>query len=76
MSAERIIKSLNKWTIDKMDDEYYRFNNINDNDLVLDETLTIKAENLTWQIGNPFNEQLEYLGEIENNILREIDIVY
>ena len=33
MSAERIIKALNKWTVDKLNDEYYRFNNINDNDL-------------------------------------------
>lgn len=35
MSAERIIKALNKWTVDKMNDEYYRFNNINDNDLAI-----------------------------------------
>ena len=35
LSAERIIKALNKWTIDKMNDEYYRFNNIEDNDLKL-----------------------------------------
>lgn len=33
LSAERIIKALNKWTIDKMNDEYYRFNSINDEDL-------------------------------------------
>jgi transposase len=33
MSANRIINSLNKWTIDKMNDEYFRFNNINDKDL-------------------------------------------
>ena len=33
MSADRIINSLNKWTIDKMNDEYFRFNNINDKDL-------------------------------------------
>lgn len=33
MSAESIIKALNKWTVDKMNDEYYRFNNINDSDL-------------------------------------------
>ena len=33
MTAERIIKALNKWTIDKMNDEYFRFNNINDEDL-------------------------------------------
>lgn len=33
MTAERIIMALNKWTVDKMNDEYYRFNNINDKDL-------------------------------------------
>lgn len=33
MSAERIIKALNKWTLDKMNGEYFRFNNINDEDL-------------------------------------------
>lgn len=33
LPADRIIKALNKWTIDKMNDEYYRFNNINDEDL-------------------------------------------
>lgn len=33
LSAERIIKALNKWTLDKMNDEYYRFNNIGDEDL-------------------------------------------
>lgn len=35
MTAERIIKALNKWTIDKMNDEYYRFNSINDDDLAV-----------------------------------------
>ncbi len=35
MSADSIIKSLNKWTIDKMNDEYFRFNNINDPDLAV-----------------------------------------
>lgn len=33
MSAERIISALNKWTVDQMNEEYYRFNCINDNDL-------------------------------------------
>jgi transposase len=33
MSAERIIQALNKWTLDKMNDEYFRFNNTNDEDL-------------------------------------------
>lgn len=35
MTAEKIIRALNKWTIDKMNDEYYRFNNINDEDLAI-----------------------------------------
>ena len=43
MIAERIIKALNKWTIDKMNDEYYRFNNINDNDL----SIILKAFNIS-----------------------------
>ena len=43
MSANRIINSLNKWTIDKMNDEYYRFNNINDNDL----SIILKAFNIS-----------------------------
>ena len=42
LSAEKIIKALNKWTIDKMNDEYYRFNNIEDNDL----KLILKAFNI------------------------------
>ena len=33
MTAERVINALNKWTLDKMNDEYYRFNNIKDEDL-------------------------------------------
>lgn len=35
MRADSIIKALNKWTIDKMNDEYFRFNNINDPDLAV-----------------------------------------
>ena len=42
MTAERIIKALNKWTIDKMNDEYYRFNSINDEDL----SIILKAFNV------------------------------
>ncbi len=42
MSADKIINSLNKWTIDKMNDEYFRFNNINDNDL----SIILKAFNI------------------------------
>ena len=43
MTAERIIKALNKWTIDKMNDEYYRFNSINDEDL----SIILKAFNIS-----------------------------
>lgn len=42
MSADRIINSLNKWTIDKMNDEYFRFNNIYDEDL----SIILKAFNI------------------------------
>lgn len=42
MSADKIINSLNKWTIDKMNDEYFRFNNINDEDL----SIIFKAFNI------------------------------
>ena len=42
MPAEKIIKALNKWTIDKMNDEYYRFNSINDEDL----SIILKAFNV------------------------------
>lgn len=48
--------------------------NINDKDLVLDRTLTIKAENLIWQIGNPFNIDQRYVGIINNNILKPLYI--
>lgn len=48
--------------------------NINDNDLVLDRTLTIKAENLTWKIGNPYNVDERYIGSINNNILKPLYI--
>ena len=48
--------------------------NVGDNDNVIDKTLTIKAEDLQWQIGNPFNEQSQYLGTINNNILKPVYI--
>lgn len=35
LSAERIQRALNKWTVDKIGDQYYRFANINDPDLKL-----------------------------------------
>ena len=43
-----------------------------DNDLVLDRTLTIKAENLIWKIGNPYNADERYIGTINNNILKPL----
>lgn len=43
MPAYKIIKALNKWTVDKMNDEYYRFNNVHDEDL----SLILKAFNIT-----------------------------
>ena len=33
MSAERIQAALNKWTVDTLPDDYYRFNNLDDKDL-------------------------------------------
>ena len=42
MPVEKIIKALNKWTIDKMNDEYYRFNSINNDDL----SIILKAFNI------------------------------
>lgn len=35
LSADRIQSALNKWTIDKLPGDYYRFNNIDDKDLKL-----------------------------------------
>lgn len=45
---------------------------IGDNDNVVDKTLTIQATDLQWQIGNPFNEETQYLGTISNNILKPV----
>lgn len=42
MTVDAIITALNKWTIDKMNDEYYRFNSINDKDL----SIILKAFNI------------------------------
>ena len=33
MSAERVISALNSWTIDKLPEDYFRFNNIDESDL-------------------------------------------
>lgn len=33
LSAERIREALNKWQVEKLADEYYRFNNLKDDDL-------------------------------------------
>ncbi len=35
LSGGRIKKALNKWTVDKLPNDYYRFNNIDDEDLKL-----------------------------------------
>lgn len=35
LSAERIVNALNKWTIDRLPQDYYRFNSLNDSDLSL-----------------------------------------
>ena len=35
LSSDRIQKALNKWTIEKLPDDYFRFSNINDEDLSL-----------------------------------------
>lgn len=43
MPAHKIIKALNKWTVDQMNDEYYRFNNVHDEDL----SVILKAFNIT-----------------------------
>lgn len=33
LSSERIVKALNKWTVDRFPEDYYRFNSLNDEDL-------------------------------------------
>ena len=43
MPAYKIIKALNKWTVDQMNDEYYRFNNVHDEDL----SVILRAFNIT-----------------------------
>ena len=35
LSSDRIQKALNKWTVEKLPDDYFRFSNINDEDLSL-----------------------------------------
>ena len=35
LSAERIVKALNKWTVDRLPEDYYRFNSLSDDDLAL-----------------------------------------
>ena len=35
LSAERIVNALNKWTVDRLPEDYYRFNSLSDNDLAL-----------------------------------------
>lgn len=43
LTSERIQKALNKWTVEELTDGYYRFNNINDDDL----KLILQAFNIT-----------------------------
>lgn len=33
LSSERIVNALNKWTVDRLPEDYYRFNSLNDEDL-------------------------------------------
>ena len=35
LSADRIVNALNKWTVDRLPEDYYRFNSLNDIDLSL-----------------------------------------
>ena len=35
LSAERIVDALKKWTVDRLPEDYYRFNSLNDDDLSL-----------------------------------------
>lgn len=43
LNSDRLINALNKWTVDTLPNEYYRFNNINDKDL----ELILNAFNIT-----------------------------
>ena len=42
LSADRIVNALNKWTVDRLPEDYYRFNFLNDDDL----SLIIKSFNI------------------------------
>lgn len=35
MSSDRVVKALNKWTVETLTNDYYRFNNLDDEDLQL-----------------------------------------
>ena len=42
LSSERIVNALNKWTVDRLPEDYYRFNSLNDEDL----SIILKAFNI------------------------------
>lgn len=42
LSSERIVNALNKWTVDRLPEDYYRFNSLNDKDL----SVILKAFNI------------------------------
>ena len=53
ISAERIRAALNEWEVDKLADEYYRFNNIDNDDLALIlDSFGIKIDKKLYRIGD------------------------
>lgn len=56
LSAERICEALNKWQVEKLADEYYRFNNLKDDDL----TAILEA------FGVEIPEKLYRMGELKH----------
>lgn len=61
LSSDRIQKALNKWTVEKLPDDYFRFSNINDEDL----SLILKAFDL--EIEKKLYKRAE-LKQIKKNI--------
>ena len=52
LSAERIREALNKWQVEKLADEYYRFNNLKDEDLTeILEAFGIEIPKKLYRIG-------------------------
>ena len=47
---------------------------VSDHDYVINNNSIKNADNLTWEIGNPFGEQEQYLGSIEKDILQPVSI--